>query len=209
MRSDRRRTELDHAPRFPLLQPRSRHFRSRRPERILLDPNHGEHGSHRRPWCARGSGAASPASARPTSRSETRASTARCRRREDGRTTATTVFAARKTCARRDKTRGASGARTHPRRGARAPLQERCEEERRAGKLHAGAVTFVQRFGSSLNLHVHLHTCALDASVAQEDGPVVPSRAGKKPTHPVQDDRRARAAQHRARGPDRAPAHDK
>jgi hypothetical protein len=29
-------------------------------------------------------------------------------------------------------------------------------------KLHAGAVTFVQRFGSSLNLHVHLHTCALD-----------------------------------------------
>jgi hypothetical protein len=31
-----------------------------------------------------------------------------------------------------------------------------------AGKLHAGAVTFVQRFGSSLNLHVHLHTCALD-----------------------------------------------
>ena len=30
------------------------------------------------------------------------------------------------------------------------------------GKLHAGAVTFLQRFGSSLNLHVHLHTCALD-----------------------------------------------
>ena len=30
------------------------------------------------------------------------------------------------------------------------------------GKLHAGAVTFVQRLGSSLNLHVHLRTCALD-----------------------------------------------
>lgn len=30
------------------------------------------------------------------------------------------------------------------------------------GKLHAGAVTFVQRFASSLNLHVHLRTCALD-----------------------------------------------
>jgi hypothetical protein len=29
-------------------------------------------------------------------------------------------------------------------------------------KLHTGAVTFVQRFGSSLNLHVHMHTCALD-----------------------------------------------
>jgi hypothetical protein len=26
-----------------------------------------------------------------------------------------------------------------------------------SGTLHAGAVTFVQRFGSSLNLHVHLH----------------------------------------------------
>lgn len=40
------------------------------------------------------------------------------------------------------------------------------------GKLHAGAVTFVQRFGSSLNLHVHLHTCALDGVyVDADDGP--------------------------------------
>jgi hypothetical protein len=39
------------------------------------------------------------------------------------------------------------------------------------GKLHAGAVTFVQRFGSSLNLHVHLHTCALDGVYVEgEDG---------------------------------------
>jgi len=38
-----------------------------------------------------------------------------------------------------------------------------------AGKLHAGAVTFVQRFGSSLNLHVHLRTCVLDG-VSVEHG---------------------------------------
>ena len=37
------------------------------------------------------------------------------------------------------------------------------------GKLHAGAVTFVQRFGSSLNLHVHLHTCALDGVYVEAD----------------------------------------
>jgi hypothetical protein len=37
------------------------------------------------------------------------------------------------------------------------------------GKLHAGAVTFVQRFGSSLNLHVHLHTCALDGVYVEDD----------------------------------------
>ncbi len=37
------------------------------------------------------------------------------------------------------------------------------------GKLHAGAVTFVQRFGSSLNLHVHMHTCALDGVYAEAD----------------------------------------
>ena len=41
------------------------------------------------------------------------------------------------------------------------------------GKLHAGAVTFVQRFGSSLNLHVHLHTCALDGVYVEgEEGEV-------------------------------------
>jgi hypothetical protein len=36
------------------------------------------------------------------------------------------------------------------------------------GKLHSGALTFVQRFGSSLNIHVHLHTCALDGVYAEE-----------------------------------------
>ena len=53
------------------------------------------------------------------------------------------------------------------------------------GKLHTAAVTFVQRFGSILNLHVHLHTCALDdVYVEGEKGEaprfvpaIVPSRA--------------------------------
>lgn len=39
-----------------------------------------------------------------------------------------------------------------------------------SGVLHAGAVTFVQRFGSSINLHVHLHTCALDGVYVEGDG---------------------------------------
>jgi hypothetical protein len=43
-----------------------------------------------------------------------------------------------------------------------------------AGKLHAGAVTFVQRFGSSLNLHVHLHTCALDGVYVEEGDDAAP-----------------------------------
>ena len=37
------------------------------------------------------------------------------------------------------------------------------------GKLHTGAVTFIQRFGSSLNLHTHLHTCALDGVYVEGD----------------------------------------
>jgi hypothetical protein len=37
------------------------------------------------------------------------------------------------------------------------------------GKLHAGVVTFVQRFGSSLNLHVHLHTCARGGVYAESE----------------------------------------
>ena len=53
------------------------------------------------------------------------------------------------------------------------------------GKLHAGAVTFVQRFGSSLNVHVHLHTCALDRVYVEDaDAPrfvpaAPPNRAGR------------------------------
>jgi hypothetical protein len=42
---------------------------------------------------------------------------------------------------------------------------------KRAGctqRAHPGSVTFVQRFGSSLNLHVHLHVCALDGVYVDE-----------------------------------------
>jgi hypothetical protein len=42
------------------------------------------------------------------------------------------------------------------------------------GKLHSGAVTFVQRFGSSLNLHVHLHTCALDGVYVEGENEAAP-----------------------------------
>jgi len=38
------------------------------------------------------------------------------------------------------------------------------------GKVHPGSVTFVQRFGSSLNSHVHLHTCALDGAFVEREG---------------------------------------
>jgi hypothetical protein len=50
-------------------------------------------------------------------------------------------------------------ARIHAEEHARYYKQE-AKKSGACGKLHAGAVTFVQRFGSSLNLHVHLHTCA-------------------------------------------------
>ena len=43
------------------------------------------------------------------------------------------------------------------------------KESGETGKLHAGAVTFVQRFGSSLNVHVHLHTCALDGVYVERE----------------------------------------
>ena len=40
-------------------------------------------------------------------------------------------------------------------------------------KTYPGAVTFVQRFGSSLNLHLHLHVCVLDGVYIeqQDDAP--------------------------------------
>ena len=37
------------------------------------------------------------------------------------------------------------------------------------GKSHAGALTFVHRFGSSLNLHLHLHVCFFDGLFVQRD----------------------------------------
>ena len=43
-------------------------------------------------------------------------------------------------------------------------------------KLHTG--TFVQRFGSSLNLHVHLHTCVLDGVYVEGEDGEAPRFAG-------------------------------
>ena len=48
-------------------------------------------------------------------------------------------------------------------------------------KSHPGAVTFVQRFGSSLNLHVHMHTVSLDGVFVQE-GPSLRFAAAPAPT---------------------------
>ena len=40
------------------------------------------------------------------------------------------------------------------------------------GKTHAGAVTFVHRYGSSLNSHVHFHVAALDGVFVAHDATV-------------------------------------
>jgi len=37
------------------------------------------------------------------------------------------------------------------------------------GKTHAGSLTFVRRFGSSLNPHIHLHVCVFDSVFATRD----------------------------------------
>jgi hypothetical protein len=42
-------------------------------------------------------------------------------------------------------------------------------------------VTFVQRFGSSLNLHVHLHTCALDGVYVQGEEAEAPRFVPRAP----------------------------
>jgi hypothetical protein len=37
-------------------------------------------------------------------------------------------------------------------------------------KLHIGAVAVIHRFGSSLNVHVHVHVCAVDGVFAEVAG---------------------------------------
>jgi hypothetical protein len=56
------------------------------------------------------------------------------------------------------------------------------KERGQTGELHAGAVTFVQRFDSSLNVHVHLHTCALDGVYVEGDGEALRFVAAAPPT---------------------------
>jgi hypothetical protein len=50
-----------------------------------------------------------------------------------------------------------------------ASLRRRAREQENVRNTQCGAVTFVQRFGGSLNLHVHFHMLALDGVYAADD----------------------------------------
>ncbi|MBW2416996.1 MAG: transposase [Deltaproteobacteria bacterium] len=51
-----------------------------------------------------------------------------------------------------------------------AELRRRAKAKRGVGRGQCGAVTFIQRFGSALNLNVHFHTLALDGVYELVDG---------------------------------------
>lgn len=56
-----------------------------------------------------------------------------------------------------------------------ASLRRRAREQRVRGRLQCGAVSFLQRFGSAINLniHIHIHTLALDGVYEISDhGPI-------------------------------------
>jgi len=57
-----------------------------------------------------------------------------------------------------------------------AELRRRVRRHWRARDLHCGAVTFLQRFGSALNLNLHLHTLALDGAHTGIRSPDAPTR---------------------------------
>jgi len=48
-------------------------------------------------------------------------------------------------------------------------FQGRAADNGTVGKTHVGALTFVHRFGSSLNLHLHLHVCMFDGAFVERD----------------------------------------
>ncbi len=50
-----------------------------------------------------------------------------------------------------------------------ASLRRRARERRKIRYAHAGAVTFIQRFGDALNLNVHFHLLALDGVFDADD----------------------------------------
>jgi len=52
-----------------------------------------------------------------------------------------------------------------------ASLRRRARKHRKIRYAHAGAVTFVQRFGDGLNLNVHFHILALDGVFDADDAP--------------------------------------
>jgi hypothetical protein len=52
------------------------------------------------------------------------------------------------------------------RRAIESGLRRRCPDAPRAARF--GAVSFVQRFGSALNAHTHLHCCVTDGVFSLE-----------------------------------------
>ena len=52
-----------------------------------------------------------------------------------------------------------------------AELRRRARRKWGVPAAQCGAVTFIQRFGSALNLNVHFHTLALDGVYSHEMGP--------------------------------------
>ena len=48
-------------------------------------------------------------------------------------------------------------------------FQRRAAESSADGKTHVGAITFVHRFGTSLNMHLHLHVCVFDGVFVERD----------------------------------------
>jgi hypothetical protein len=71
-----------------------------------------------------------------------------------------------------------------------AELRRRVRRHWRARDPHCGAVTFLQRFGSALNLNLHFHTLALDGVYADAGGAGTASRFF--PLAPPDDDEVAR-----------------
>ena len=57
-----------------------------------------------------------------------------------------------------------------------AELRRRARSSWGAGAAQCGAVTFVRRFGSALNLNLHFHTLALDGVYDSALGPGHPAR---------------------------------
>ncbi|MEL6188193.1 MAG: transposase, partial [Myxococcota bacterium] len=54
--------------------------------------------------------------------------------------------------------------------------------------LQAGAISFTQRFGGALNLHVHFHVLALDGLYVREEGDALQFEPALEPSsHDVRD----------------------
>jgi hypothetical protein len=96
-----------------------------------------------------------------------------------------------------------------------AGLRRRANEHWGSSRGQCGAVTFIQRFGSALNLNVHFHTLALDGVYARDNGtatrflPLPPPSADEVARVLAGTARRiARLLESRAEGDDDALARD-